>query len=304
MIVWNRANGRFEVDGRPDFTPGTRTDVIEFQKRIALRWPFSLLGYASPQDQIVATAPVGPGGTPPGKNLDHHISIDAIQHLVCDYLNGDVSVWVFLNFVGQVVTPSWLSLADSAMGLRGRVIREFLFVNVQRLLLVASKHFYNAPRAQQADIATRLCRLLNSAQQNLRFGDETTNLSIHNALDARAARGLRFEPVALVEIVWAYASGISMLSPESSAFLYSDYGTLGHRAMVALRGNAEVAASESSSPVGWTQTGNAVMGLPNHRPSPLRGNPFGLAYFPVGKDTLLNLFAVYLVYYVITSYLM
>jgi hypothetical protein len=306
MIKWNKSLKRYESEDRPAFSDGTREDVLAFQKSVTQA--FSTLGSASPYDRHVSTLPVSQSGTPNGTNLDHHVSISAIETMVVNYLNGDVSMWVFLNFVGHIVTPSWLSLADSLHRGQGRVLTEWTQATIGKFALVV-KRYQGHNETALATKANELCDLLNSAQQNLRFGDATSNMSINNDLDARLAHGWRLEPVALIEMAWSKATGRPMLAAETCSFLNGGYAHMGDKAKLSIRdagstvGVAQnwaggVAMSESMTTIATTKSGkfNPVKGAHNPAVSPLRGNIPGLVYSPLGRDTLLNLFAIAFLY--------
>lgn len=307
VIIWNKATKRFELDGRPPFADGTRADVLAFQNSVAHSSIFAAFGSASPRDKQVGTLGISKGGTPYGTNLNHHISIHAIETMVVDYLNGDVSVWVFLNFVGHVVTPSWLSLADSIYRREGRVLSEWTQATLEKFQL-ALKRYRQYDEDALAIKANDLSYLLNSAKQNLRFGDDTTNLSINDDLDARLAHGWRLDPVGLIEMVWSKATGRPVLSAETSSFLNAGYSSLGDMAQQSLRDSGSavgvkknwlggVAMSESMTQIATTKSNpfNPVMGEVNPAVSVLRGH-IGLTYSFISRDTLLPLFAIVVLY--------
>ena len=160
--------------------------------------------------------------------------------------------------------------------------------------------------------------MLNSAQQNLRFGDATTNKSINNDLDSRLARGLSIEPSSFIEWAWSLAKGSPVLAAETSSFLNGGsgfvfnggYAGLGAMAQPSMRPPSAALASgrpawiggtamsESATQIATTRTGhfNPVLGAPSVTLSPFRGNLPMLAYSPVSRETLINAFAIWMLY--------
>lgn len=314
MIEWDRVTQRYTVQTRENFTSNTRQDVRKFQQSISHNPVLALMRVASPQDRLVADLGVSASGTPSGKNLDHHIAISAIDKMIVDYLNDDEDKlkWVFLNFVGHIVTPSWLSLSHSVLQQDGRVLSEWATATIGKFTLLMKR--YREKPDELVVRANALSDLLNSAQQNLRFGDATTNKSINNDLDARLARGLRLDFFGLVEMAWSAATGRPVLSAETSSFLSAGYSTLGDSAQLSLRDPKSkvgvvqkwvggVAMSESGQQIATTTSDpfNPVMGERNPAVSALRGNIPGLTYSPVGRDTMVYLFAIIVLILLVTD---
>jgi len=305
MIYYDAATGNFYVNDRPPFVGAVRAEARDFQIAVS-RFPFSGAGNASPYDRMIAGLPVSAGGTPNGTNLDHHISIDAIQTMVCSYLNGTASAWQLFAFVGYVVTPSWLSITDAIYRRNITVFAECAEATYKKFALALAR-FRHRPPATLATMANDLCSMLNSARQNLRFGHATTNLSIGEEVDGRVAYGISLEPIAWLERLYSALTGTPVLAPETSAFVNSNLsGVLAHRSGLAVRDNAgavpgSFGMSESTVQVALTGTGNPIHGYSRAVASPLRGPIPGLTYSIVSRDTLVCLIGLFFLYTYLTN---
>lgn len=283
-IEWDTKAGEWKSNGRDEFKDYAYKNALGFQKRVVESSIMS--GYATPMDRHVAK-----NGTD-GTNLDHHIPISAIEDMVVHFLNDKVSAWRFLDFVGHVVAPSWLSLTDVVLNHRMTVLQEWGDATLLKVRLAWSRKKMSTKAV--TSMANELVTVLNNAQQNLRFGDASTNKSISDALDIREAHGWRFEPFAWVEAVWAHGLGLRVrplrvLSHETSALINAAYyDHLGARIQPKER-NGELAASESDTQIAVTTTKakNKIYGIPDAVASPLRGPMWPwFSYSPFDRSTV------------------
>jgi hypothetical protein len=306
MITWDARKQKFTWTDRSNFLPDTRIQVQEFQHHITQPYPFNLPSNASPMDQYVSTKPITSKRVPSGTNLCHHISIGAIQEVTCAYLNGEISIWVFMNFVGNVATPTWLTLLDKNSS--GIVLKEWAYSFVNKISIAVNTKLSNKTPQEIANIANNFCEKLNNMHVNLRYGDSTTNKSISDHLDARLARGFTVDPITWVEHVWGYCIGRPVFASESSAFINVGYNRYlpSNRinTEVAVRAPDTVAMSESDVTVAATQSrGNPIMGANKPYASMLRGNIPGLTYSPIDRSTLILAFGVYFLLSFLMSWL-
>jgi hypothetical protein len=158
MITWNAGKQKFTWTDRSNFLPDTRIQVQEFQHHITQPYPFNLPSNASPMDQYVSTKPITSKRVPSGTNLCHHISIGAIQEVTCAYLNGEISIWVFMNFVGNVATPTWLTLLDKNSS--GIVLKEWAYSFVNKISIAVNTKLSNKTPQEIANMANDFVRNL------------------------------------------------------------------------------------------------------------------------------------------------
>jgi hypothetical protein len=291
MIVWDSQKQRFEWGDRYDFPDVTRVQVQQFQQSISQPYPFNLPSNATPLDKVVSTATITSRKVPSGTNLCHHVSIGVIQEVMCAYLNGEISFWVFMNFVGNVATPTWLTLMDSNS--RAIVLKQWADSLVTKLSIAVNSRFRQKSKDQIAKIADDFCNKLNKLHVNLRYGDETTNKSISDHLDARLATGFTFDPFTWIEHVWGYCIGGPVFASETSAFINAEYDeALASKRVstkIAVRAPGTVAMSESDVTVATTsKSGKPVKGANAPYASVLRGNIPGLLWSPVDRSTAVS----------------
>ncbi len=164
-------------------------------------------------------------GDTAGMNLCHLISINCMARMVCEYLNGNVNVYQFVEMTGAVYFPSnmvlivpqacWAFFCDWANSIMKRL----------NTMSIPNKNALNGATASDKEkaefIANDLLKTMNSARNNLRFGDGTTNKSIGKQLDPRDSTGWTIDPVTCLERLAARIFGKPLASLETSYAFYT-----------------------------------------------------------------------------------
>lgn len=294
MIVYQAglhgAPGHFVIHpDRPGFDKPTYAAGQTFAEAGTSVWP--LLDAKAPSEIDAALAGHG------GMHLCHHVPIAAIEELVVEFLNRNISLFEFMHAMGTIIVPSWLTLLLPTQAVVA--LTQWIYTSYRRLAFALSRT--RLPPAQVAQEANNLVAVFNAVAVNLRYGHASTNLSIGDAIDARVARGWSIEPVALLEFVYARICGGTLLSAETSTALNTYSHLLANPARgvlgtAALNGNVLASEESEANVVAHTLTAahNPLLGptRPTVR-SMLRGPVPGLAWSPVNRDTILNALVVW-----------
>jgi len=203
MIIYDPIEKKFEIksSGRP-FESGTQDLSRSYQ------WFLTFFGNASPQDIIAANSSEA-------QDLCHHLSHGDIQLMVCDYLNGYLSLNQFMILVGAVLRPSWGNLVFPPTLLR--ILMTWVVSTTQRINVVAQQYM-NRPQ-NTATAANELVSSLNSAINNLRYAHRSTNRSVQGHFDMRVHRGLSIDPAQIAVLLYAWTQERPAFSGETSALL-------------------------------------------------------------------------------------
>lgn len=107
MIVYQAglhgAPGHFViVPGRPGFDAATYATGQTFAEAGASVRP--LLDAKAPSEIDATLAGYG------GMHLCHHGPIAAIEELVVEFLNGNISLFEFMHAMGTIIVPTWLNV--------------------------------------------------------------------------------------------------------------------------------------------------------------------------------------------------
>lgn len=132
----------------------------------------------------------GPGGVliTPGQGTmrAHHIADHEIQIMVCDYMNGVITLPVLLDRVGALYLTSWIDVVVTPRVFK--IWLQWAEALSESFYLVAVQMASRSP-ARQAAIATELCKTLSSSIANLRVGHGQTDTALGHGIAPRLQRG-------------------------------------------------------------------------------------------------------------------
>jgi hypothetical protein len=117
----------------------------------------------------------------------HHVSDRQIQQLVCDYMNGTISLGQLAEMIGTLYQTSWIDVL---------VTPRLLYIwgqwanALRQSLQLAATGLRGYTPVQQAQVATQLCRMLSSSIANLRIGHDISDNTLGQAVAPRLHRGI------------------------------------------------------------------------------------------------------------------
>ena len=189
-------SGHFEVHGR---IGQTRESKQQVDSSTATTQKLQALGPASPIAPVEArwdpSVPHqdlrGAGGVvlSAGQHTmrAHHVADSQIQQMVCDYMNGTITLMHLLDRLGTLYLTSWV---DVIVTPRMLSIWGQWMVAVGRAMNAAVSGLRRLTPTRQAAIATDLARHLSSSLANQRIGHDRTDQQLARAIAPRLHRGL------------------------------------------------------------------------------------------------------------------
>ena len=116
----------------------------------------------------------------------HHIADSQIQQMVCDYMNGQITLLTLLDRLGVLYLTSWI---DVVVTPRLFYIWRQWAHSLVSTFGIALASFRGLVPNQQARLATNLAAALSSSISNLRVGDQQTDAALGQAIAPRLRRG-------------------------------------------------------------------------------------------------------------------
>lgn len=286
MIRWSNSRQCYIVSGRPDFDNGTYERAVAHAQALrgsCLNWGDRWL---TSYDLQAATT-----GSNAGMHLCHQVSINLIEQIIVEYLNGEIDAPHFLAYTGVVLSPSYLVLSAPRTFLAW--FADWGLSTLQRFDVIVQANRGGRSPQQVADAANLLAQRLNNASLNLRYGGPSTNMSIGSRLDLRIRRGFSLEPLAIAEQLYGLFTGRPVLAIESSAVLNTLRGVAQGAQLSEVNGGLKM--STQSQQIGQTRSGNAIHGAQQPVHSPWRGPVH--PYVQIDRAYLGNLILILILYY-------
>ena len=116
----------------------------------------------------------------------HHIADSQIQQMVCDYMNGQITLLTLLDRLGVLYLTSWIDVVVTPRLFY--IWRQWAHSLVSTFGIALASFRGLAPN-QQARLATNLAAALSSSISNLRVGDQQTDAALGQAIAPRLQRG-------------------------------------------------------------------------------------------------------------------
>lgn len=286
MIEWSQSGQCFKVSGRPEFDDGTYERAIAHAKALrgsCLNWGDRWL---TSYDLHAATS-----NSNAGMHLCHQVSINVIEQIIVDYLNGDIDAMHFLAYTGVVLSPSWLVL--SAPRTFFAWFADWGLSTLRRFDVIVQANRGGRQPREVAAAANLLAERLNNAGLNLRYGGPSTNMSIGRNLDLRVRQGFSLEPLAIAEQLYGLFTGRPVLAIESSAVLNTLHGVVSGAQLPQIAGGVKM--STHGQRIGSTGSGNPIQGALAPVHSAFRGpiHP----YVQIERAYLGNLILILMIYF-------
>lgn len=286
MIKWNSVSNSYEVTGRTPFDSDTYDRAIAHAN--ALRGSCMNWGdrWLTSYDLQAATT-----SSNSGMNLCHQVSINVIEQIIVDYLNGAIDLAQFVAYTGVILSPSWLVLSAPRTFLAW--FADWGASTMRRMDVIVQANRNGNNRVQVLAAANQLASRLNNVAINLRYGAPSTNMSIGRQLDLRIRDGWSLEPLAIAEQLYGLFTGRPVLAIESSAALNTLGGVARGAELPQIPGGLRM--STRSEQIGWTGSRQPLMGAREPINSVFRGpiHP----YLPIDRSYLGNLILIVVIAY-------
>lgn len=149
----------------------------------------------------------------------HQVSDQNIQLMICDYLNGAIDYWTFLDRVSSLFLTSWIDVVVTPR--LARIWYEWTRALFRAHVDVAASGQRRLAPADVARNATRLAELLSSSLANLRVGHQDTDGLLNQAIAPRLQRGMMDVVGRFVTYATRNPLGRDILSVETSILCHA-----------------------------------------------------------------------------------
>jgi hypothetical protein len=212
MIVWNQQTGQYKTQGRVGFGADAKTRVDTSTRDLVRKGlPVSGAEIAFANRNLVHQQ-----GLPQTDHTGraHQVSDQNIQLMICDYLNGVIDYWTFLDRVSSLFLTSWIDVVVTSRV--ARIWYEWTTALWQAHAHIAMGGLRGLTQAQIAVYATRLAETLSSSLANLRVGHQDTDGELNQAIAPRLQRGMMDVLGRFVAYITQNGLGGDVLSVETS----------------------------------------------------------------------------------------
>jgi hypothetical protein len=185
-IKYNTVTKQWTTNGRGKFTNGTKSLVDDSTPRMKVLGRVALGPVESGYDSLQAH-------DVQGTMRAHHVADSRIQQLICDFLNGYISIVSFLDHLGTLYQTSWIDVLDIKVSLRFyKIWQQWIFALTKATATLVTNNTVGWVKVGPVEkTANWLASELSNSLANLRVGHQITDGLLGNSVAPRLRRGLR-----------------------------------------------------------------------------------------------------------------